>query len=172
MIELMKKLSSFLLVFVGIATMIMAQDATEETYSDEDLTKYATVMKWAKEQQGSLSSRVSDSLTIWIGEYEGFTASLYNSFSKAASIDEVEATDELKEAYKAIAARLDAKTETLKAEFKETYVTKIKEDIGAGLYNNLKKALKADADLKARYDSIMDSLDSEEESTEETSSDS
>ena len=172
MIAMMKKLSSFLLVFLGIATMIMAQDAAEQTYSDEDLTKYATVMKWAKDQQSTLSTRVSDSLTIWIGEYEGFTASLYNSFSKAASVDDVEASAELKEAYQAIAARLDAKTEKLKAEFKETYVTKIKEDIGAGLYNNLKKALKADADLNARYEAILDSLDNEESEEDTSTSDS
>lgn len=164
----MMKLRFVFLFALVFPCALFAQDVEENTFTDEDLTKYATVMKWAQDQTSSLSARVSDSLTIWIEEYDGFTASVYNQLSKAENLNEVnDVSPELKEAFQQIQTRLEAKKELLTSSFKEIYVTKIKEEIGAGLYNNLKKALKSDDSVKERYDAILASL----EGTEEAESD-
>ena len=45
-----------------------------------------------------------------------------------------------------------------KADFKEVFVGKIKEEITVSLYNDLSKALKKDEELKTRYQTIFDEL--------------
>lgn len=150
----MKRLIAMLVTLVAVV-MVQAQD-----FSDEDLTKYATVMKWAEEQKAELGSTVRDSVSIWLDESGVLTPSLYNDLSKAKKKDalaEVEATDEELSVFNSIQERIDQKT----TKFKETYTTKIKEDIGAGLYNDLRKALKSDTDLKARYQGVFDGLDAD-----------
>ncbi len=156
---MMKKLVfSICVLFVG--TSVFAQD-----FSEEDLTKYATVMKWAEDQKADLSTTVKDSVKIWLDESGVLTASLYNELSKASksgTVEEVEASEEEVSVFTEIQGRIDEK----KAVFKETYTTKIKEDIGAGLYNNLRKALKSDEELKARYDEVYNGLTEDTEDTE------
>ena len=44
------------------------------------------------------------------------------------------------------------------ASFTDVYKGKIKDEIGAGLYNSLRKDLKKDADLKVRYMAIFERL--------------
>jgi hypothetical protein len=68
---------------------------------------------------------------------------------------------------------IQEKIDNKKADFKATYTSKIKEDIGAGLYNRLKKALKADIGLKTRYTTILEGLsNSSETETVKASSES
>ena len=155
--------------YVSIMALIMpiglfAQEAEENTFTDEELTSYATVMKWAKSEQKSLSSLVKDSVKIWLDGSE-LTASLYNEMSKSkkkGTLAEVEANEAQVAKFEEISSKIDTK----KAAFTDTYKTKIKEDIGAGLYNRLKKALKADAALKERYEAVLQGLPDESDDEE------
>jgi hypothetical protein len=51
-----------------------------------------------------------------------------------------------------------AKREEGTAKIKETYQALAKEYVGATAFNKVKKALASDADLKTKYQSIMDEL--------------
>lgn len=151
-----------LALVLGVSFGAFSQD--KEGFTNEDLTKYATVMKWADDTKKQMGKDVG----TWVKESEGLSGTKYKELSaanKKGTLEEAEATEEEMTIFKGI---LD-KTETAKAEFKETYTTKIKEEIGAGLYNRLRKELKADAELKSRYDAIYAGL---AEETEETSEDS
>mgnify|MGYP007004567449 CR=1 FL=1 len=154
----MKKGLLMILMLVGIFA-VKAQE--EESFTDEDLTKYATVMVWAETEKDNLGKLVSDSVSIWI-EGTDLETSKYIEISKAdkkGELETVEASEGELAVYKEVQTKIDNKTST----FKEVYVTKIKEDIGAGLYNKLKKALKADDEVKVRYDAIYAELQSADE---------
>lgn len=155
---------TFLLVF--LLTGIFGVKAQEETFTEEELTKYATVMVWAEEEKANLGSIVSDSVSIWIEETPLETGK-YIELSKADKNGEL-ATAEATEEELAVYNEVQEKIEGKKTKFVEVYKTKIKEDIGAGLYNKLRKALKSDAELKARYDEVYASI---EASSEEPSGD-
>lgn len=157
----MRKGLLMILLLVGVIS-VKAQD--DESFTDEDLTKYATVMVWAETETESLKNIVRDSVEIWLEETPLENAK-YNELSKADDPSSVESTEEELEAFNAIQQRIDAKKST----FKEVYVTKIKEDIGAGLYNRLKKALKSDEEVKSRYEAIFADLkEVSSESSEDT----
>lgn len=158
----MRKFLVMIMLVVG-ALSLRAQDET--TFTDEELKTYASVMVWAEQEKAALSSIVSDSVAIWLEESPLDNAK-YNELSKADKKDDlasVEATPEQVTAYQEVRARIEQKT----ADFKETYVGKIKGDIGAGLYNKLKAALKKDEEVKARYQAIYDELKAEATSEEE-----
>ncbi len=53
--------------------------------------------------------------------------------------------------------------------FKTTYKSKIKEEIGNGLYNKIKKAIKSDADVKTKYQVIYDGILEEQSAKKEES---
>jgi LPS O-antigen subunit length determinant protein (WzzB/FepE family) len=146
---------------VGMCAMIMAIGTSvfsQNEFSDEDLTSYATVMKWAQDEQGRLSQTVSDA----INENENLPGSVYQELKKAMKAGDVNSTDASEEEV-AEFLKVQELTDSLTSNFKTVYKEKIKSDIGAGLYNNLKKALKSEAEVKARYDAIMASLKETEE---------
>lgn len=145
----MKKTLLMVLMLAGIFA-VKAQE--EKAYTDEELETYATVMVWAETEKANLSNLVRDSVEVWL-EDEELTNTKYNELSKAdkaGKLEEVEATEEELATYQDIKSRIEGKTE----KFKEEYVSKIKEDIGAGLYNRLRKDLKSDEDVVARYEAI------------------
>lgn len=154
----MKKLS---LITLFILSFTFAQ--AQETYSDEELTIYATVMVWADSEKG----RMSDIYNDWINNNEQVGAKLFLDIKQAEGdsmkIESLGISDEELAASNMILAKYDSMTSS----FKEVYVGKIKEDIGAGLYNKLKKSLKSDAEIKSRYEAIYEELKSGTESTED-----
>lgn len=153
------------LKLVGMCAMILAIGTSvfsQENFSDEDLTSYATVMKWAKEEQAQMSETVSQA----INENENLPGSVYQELKKAMKAGDVNSTDASEEEV-AEFLKVQELTDSLTSNFKTVYTDKIKSDIGAGLYNDLRKALKSDADLKARYEEILTSL-AEEETQEGT----
>ena len=157
----MKKALLMVLMLAGIFA-VKAQE--EKAYTDEELETYATVMVWAEVETENLKNIVRDSVELWL-EGEELTNTKYNELSKAdkaGTLAEAEATEEELATYQEIQDRIEAKKET----FKEEYIAKIKEDIGAGLYNSLKKDLKADEELATRYDEIYARLS--EEATSES----
>lgn len=134
---------------LGVAN---AQD--EATFSEEDLTKYATVMAWAEMEKG----RMTEVYNGWINNDETLEATRFveikSTKGDSLKLQEIAVTADEMVAYEKIQVNYDSMT----ASFKEVYIGKIKEDIGAGLYNSLKKALKADADVKARYKVVYDAI--------------
>ncbi|WP_258097150.1 hypothetical protein [Marinoscillum pacificum] len=157
----MRKSVLMILLLVGMFN-VKAQE--EQSFSDEDLTKYATVMAWAEGETLMLQNLVKDSITTWLDNSESLDISTYNELSKASDLSAVEADPEAVEAFKSIQQRIEDK----KANFKEVYVGKIKSDIGVGLYNNLKKALKSDEEVKSRYEAIYEEIIAVEPSEADT----
>lgn len=146
----MKRLLTLALLFFTGAVAI-AQDET--SYTDEELTKFATVMVWAQQETEVLKNVVRDSVESWLVD-RPLTNARYNDLSKAEKDGDVSTaspTEEELAAYNEIQQRIEAK----KTSFKETYVAKIKDDIGAALYNRLNKDLKSNEEIKARYDVIF-----------------
>ncbi len=158
----MKKILVGTVFLIGLFT---AKAQEETTYSDEELFKYATVMVWAEAEKG----KMADSVEVWVKSNDKLSASAYNELSRASkngTVDEVDLSDE----EKAVFVDIQNKIEEQKEVFKEIYVGKIKNDIGAGLYNGLKKAMRSDTDLKERYQEIYDGLLSEENGGDENES--
>jgi hypothetical protein len=98
------------------------------------------------------------------------SASAYNRLKAADAEGQME-TAEVTEEERAEFIRIREATEAMKKAFLETYRNKIKSDIGAARYNRLRKDLKTDDALKAKYQAIYaqttTNLRMEEESVEE-----
>ena len=141
------------LLFCGM--LLKAQESV--TFTDEELTKYALVMKWAEIETAALSQKVAD----LVNNNESLSASAYNTLSRAQKAGEDLRSTDIEEAEIVEFEKVAATTETLKEEFSATYKEKILSDIGASLYNSLKRALKSDADVSNRYESILASLNEE-----------
>lgn len=149
----MKKV--FLLTLL-ITTIFSLKAQEDEPYTDEELTKFATVMVWADQEKDKLSSTVSDSVEIWLSE-EVLSNAKYNDLSRAdkkGTIEEVEATAEEFAAYKEIRQRIENKTTA----FTDRYKARILDEIGGRLYNRLNKDLKSDQEVQQRYEEIYSSL--------------
>ena len=132
---------------------VCASAIAQDEFSDEDLTKYATVMKWAQQEKAKMSKAVS----AMVNGNEKLPVKAYKSLKaaeKAGDITTAEATEEEAAEY----MRITEAANVLKADFTTVYKDKLKGDIGASLYNKLKAALKADEALKARYDAILEGI--------------
>ena len=160
----MKKVLVLAFLMIG-AGAIKAQD--EVSFSDEELTKYATVMVWAEVEKGNMTEVYNG----WINSDETLEAARFVKIKKAkgdsVELQAIEAQPEEVAAFEKIQMNYDSMTSS----FKEVYVGKIKGDIGAGLYNKVKKALKSDADTKTRYQAIYDGLLEEQATASEESED-
>lgn len=157
------KLKNSLLVFgLVVACLVvcpktMAQDAGVTT---EELTQYAMVSAKIDSLKAGMKSKISEAVKsneLMDG------GKLYNKLNKAkgdeAKLAEIGATEEQLAAYATIQEDITA----YKAEFKTQYTAVVKDEIGAGTFNKVKKALKADAAVKAQYDEIVASMSSETE---------
>lgn len=160
------KLKNGLLVFgmlvacLALCPNAIAQDAE---ITDELLTQYAQVTVKIDSLKSNMKSRISEAVKS--NELmEG--GKLYNKLNKAkgdeALLAEIGASEEQMAAYTEIQGNIT----TYKAEFKEQYTAVVKDLIGAGPYNKVKKALKADPALKGKYEDIVASLTPTEESAE------
>lgn len=143
--------------------MGLAKAQDEASFTDEELTKYATVMVWAQMEKEQMTETYND----WINNDETLEAARFVKIKSAngdsVKLQEIEVTDEELVAFEQIQVNYDSMT----ASFIDVYKGKIKEDIGAALYNRLRKAMRGDADLKARYQAVYDGLMSEQTATEE-----
>lgn len=155
-----------LLLGVMIFSALTAQAQDEISITDEELMKYALVMDYANQEKG----RLKDDYNAMIQAEELMSGGRRFKELKGAGGDEeklaeLEATPEEIEVFNKIES---ANNENIGA-FKEAYTTKIKdkEQLGAGLYNKITKALKTDEELKSRYGTIMESVQSERVSAEE-----
>ncbi|MEP1780830.1 hypothetical protein [Reichenbachiella sp.] len=145
-----------LIVCLAVCPKSVAQDA--EITSDE-LTQYAQVTAKIDSLKADMKAKISEAVKS--NELmEG--GKLYNKLNKAkgdeAKLAEIGASEEQLAAYGQIQESITA----FKKEFKEQYTAVVKDDIGAGVYNKVKKAIKADAAVKAQYDEIVASFSTEE----------
>ncbi|UXX78634.1 hypothetical protein N7E81_14830 [Reichenbachiella carrageenanivorans] len=161
------KLKNSLLVFgmlvacLAICPKTMAQDGE---VTSEELTLYAQVTAKIDTLKSNMKAQISEAVKsneLMDG------GRMYNELNKAkgdeTKIAESGATEEQIAAY----AQIQKSIEAFKAEFKEQYTGVVKDEIGAGTYNKVKKALKADAAVKAQYDEIVASMaTASEEATE------
>ena len=158
----MRKLVLFTCL-LGVFGLAFSQE--ERQYTDEELSKYASVMVWAEMEKSQMTKVYND----WINKNEDLDAPKFLKIKKAkgdsVKLAEIEASELETAAYAKIIADYDSMT----AAFKEVYVGKIKEDIGAGLYNALKADFKKDEELKSRYDAVVATLKEEYASKEDES---
>lgn len=143
---------------LGIITLLFssfilsAQDEEQE-FTDEELSKYATVMVWAELEKG----RMADSVEYWVKNNDTLSAATYNELSKASKAGDISSVDATEDEV-AVFMKIQENIEGQKEEFKEVYIGRIKDDIGAGLYNKLNKALKSDEELNDRYMVIYETM--------------
>lgn len=132
--------------------------AQEEEISDEDLKKYAVAMDSIENMKSTLIETISD----MVKSNENVSASRYNDLSKIvddeAKLQEAEATQEEIDFVKSVAAKKEEET----AKINEAFQSLARDYIGAKTYNAVKKALKDDADLKAKYTAMMEELSKED----------
>lgn len=141
-----------------LITIGTVESIAQETLTDEELTKYATVMNWANMQK----TQMGKDLSAAVKADESLSGTAFNKIRKAfkgGDVNSSDATQAEVDAFMVIQNNTDNRT----AEFKVVYVEKIGSDIGNGLYNRIKKALKTDDDVKARYQAIYDGLQAQEE---------
>lgn len=160
------KLKNSLLVlgmFVACLAVCPQLSAQDTDVTEEELTLYAQVSSKIDSLKDNMKSRINDAVKsneLMDG------GKLYNQLNRAGGdetkIAEIGASEEQLAAYKEIQESITA----YKAEFKEQYTAVVKDEIGAGVYNKVKKAMKADASVKARYDEILASLTEETEEVE------
>ncbi|MEO9485192.1 MAG: hypothetical protein ABJG47_17165 [Ekhidna sp.] len=159
----MKKVLLTLCLFAGFGVVI-AQEET--TLSDEELTSYATVMVWGKLEKSNMTGIYNG----WISESDELAAKRFSEIKKAkgdsVKLEMLEVNDTELTAFNTIQMKYDSMIDS----FRTTYKGKIKEEIGNGLYNKIRKALKTDAELKSKYQAIYDGI-LEEQSAKKAESD-
>jgi len=130
----------------------------QEQITDEELQKYAVTMDSIEHMKGSLL----DEIGTMVKSNEAITNERYNELSKIieddAKLAEAKATPEEIAFIKEVAAKKAAGT----AEISKTFQTMAKEYVGAATYNKVKKALKADADVKNRYQAYLQDLEKDD----------
>ena len=162
-------MKNVLLMVLMVGGIFTAQAQEEEPYTEEELTKYATVMVWAEQETENLRNLVRDSVELWLSE-EVLSNAKYNDLSAAqrkGTISEVEATAEELAVFEEIQKRIEDK----KTAFTEKYKARILDEIGGRLYNRLNKDLKSDTEVQERYEQIYSRMMEEVDTPEETASD-
>lgn len=132
--------------------------------SDEDLRKYAVLMDSINDMKKTLLKEMGD----MVKNNEGMTNARYNDLSKAngdeAKLQELKATEE----EIAFINQVNEKKKEGAAKISETFQAMAKDFIGVETYNEVKNALAADTEVKARYDEILASVASEEDDSAST----
>ncbi len=162
----MKLKNSLILFGMLIACMAVCPKtiAQHTEITSEELTQYAQVTAKIDSLKSDMKAKISDAVKS--NELmEG--GKLYNRLNKAkedeAEIAEIAASEGQLAAY----ADIQSSITTYKAEFKDQYTAVVKNEIGAGTYNKVKKALKSDPAIKTQYEYIVSSLVSRPNEVEE-----
>ena len=146
--------------------IVFASYSQDAAVSEEELTKYATVMDSISEMTINFQSSIS----TMVKESEAITGTRYNELSKIisdeAKLTEAKATPEEIAFIKDVAEK--KKTETSK--INQAFQALVKENLGGTTYNKVKKALAADAELKQKYDVLIEEL-AKDNKTEEGATD-
>jgi len=144
-----KMLTMLLLVIVMAGNRAMAQDEI----TDGDLRKYAVLNLTIS----YMKKDISVELNKMIKAQEGFTGSRYKELS-AAKGDEAKLADAgVTEFEIKVLANISKMVDGRKDAIKETNSVLAKKMVGDNgkAYKKIKEALKADEDMKTRYDAIL-----------------
>lgn len=146
-------------MIVALVVVNFTANAQDSEVSDDELMLYATVMNKIDSMKNDMQTKYND----MIKNEEAMDGGRRFKELKTANGDEgklaeINATEE----EIAIFDSIQEGYEKLLSDFKTAYPALIKDELGAGVYNKVKKALKADADLKTKYNEILESLKPEE----------
>jgi len=147
------KIKVLFLFFVAsmMSSMAIAQD---DAITDEDLKKYAVAMDSIENMKGHLI----ETITEMVKGNEEVTASRYNELSKIiddeTKLAEAEATEVEIAFVKSVAAKKVEET----AKINEAFQSLAVDYIGAKTYNAVKKALKEDEEIIAKYKALTEEL--------------
>lgn len=134
-----------------MSTMAIAQD---DAITDEDLKKYAVAMDSIENMKGHLI----ETITEMVKGNEEVSASRYNELSKIiddeTKLAEAEATEVEIEFVKSVATKKEEET----AKINEAFQSLAVDYIGAKTYNAVKKALKEDEEIMAKYKALTEAL--------------
>ncbi len=131
-----------------------AQDATEEIISDEELKRYAVAMDSVEDMKTTLMAKITDR----VENNDLIVNSRYNELNKIiddeAALKAVNATPE----EIAFVKEIGVMKEDGAKDIKDTFMTMAKEYVTPATYNRVSKALKADPEVKKRYQVIFDEV--------------
>ncbi len=133
---------------------IHSQAQTDVAVTDEELGKYATAMDSVNE----LTIELMDSITLMVKNTTVVNAARYNDLSKIVNdetkLAEAKATPEEIAFVKSVADYKSKGTSEINAAFQSL----AKDYVGAATFNKVKKALASDAELKTKFDNLMEEL--------------
>lgn len=139
-------------LFSFIALKSQAQDDT--VVSDDELKRYAVMMDSIDEMKADLMAEI----TNMVKNNDSLSVSRYNDLFRIiddeAKLAEANATPAEINAVKKIQARKESGTQ----EINDAFQSLAKDYVGASSYNKIKKALTGDAELKAKYETMLDKL--------------
>lgn len=148
------KVKIFLSALILLAAMAVRAQEETATVSDDELKRYAVMMDSIDEMRISLLSEISD----MVKNNEKITVTRYNELSKIIDnqekLTEANATPEEIAAIKAVQDRKDSGT----VHINDAFRTLAKEYVGASTYNKVRKALKANTEVKSKYQTLLDEL--------------
>lgn len=163
----MKRLLNLLLVGLLVAltsNQVMAQEEETEI-TDEELRRYAVTMDSVERMKKNIVSW----MTIQVEENEEITGARFNELSAvigdSIKLAEANATAEEIAFINMIKEEKDKMTADINTTFKTMAIDYIGE--GGRTYNKIKKALRSNSDVKARYDAILVEVEKENGKTEE-----
>ncbi|MBX2941377.1 MAG: hypothetical protein KF860_03450 [Cyclobacteriaceae bacterium] len=143
-----------LFLFLMMSMMTKIAVAQDDAIADEDLKKYAVAMDSIE----NMKTHLIETITDMVKSNEEVSASRYNELSKIidneAKLAEVGATEEEIAFIKSVTAKKEEET----AKINEAFQSLAVDYIGAKTYNAVKKALKEDEALKAKYDAMISEL--------------
>ena len=134
-----------------INTMAIAQD---DAITDEDLRKYAVAMDSIE----NMKTHLIETITEMVKGNEEVSASRYNELSKIIDDETKLAGAEATEVEIAFVKSVAAKKEEETAKINEAFQSLAVDYIGAKTYNAVKKALKEDEAIKAKYEAMVSEL--------------
>ncbi len=143
---------------------VNAQETAE--ISDEELTRYAEAMDSLDRLQGIVSQTIKD----MVSTTEDIAPSRYNNLYKISKDSVKLAEAEATEIEVMFLQKVDAYKDSMTASIKSTFSSLAKDYVGDGgrVYNKIRKALKSDAEVKARYEAILEQLKNSSEEDNST----
>lgn len=151
------KVSNFLatlLVVLAGAFSAQAQEAEPAAVSDDELQRYAVMMDSIDEMRVSLLSEISE----MVKGSEKITVSRYNELSKIDEDQEKLTAAKATEDELAVLKEIREKKDSGTAKINDAFKALAKEYVGASTYNKVRKALKAEPEVKSKYQTLLEEL--------------
>lgn len=136
-----------------------AQDATEEGISDEELKRYAVAMDSVERMKATLMAKITEK----VESNELIANSRYNELSKIIDNEEALKTANATPEEIVFVKEISVMKEEGAKEIKDTFMAMAKEYVTATTYNRVSKALKADPEIKKRYQVIYEEISDDDD---------